>query len=552
MGRQGLFSGRKTILSHIDRLIADDYVSISSPFYALPDEDIYDYPNGDLYLPGACDPICFASHGSKDTAMELFDCLEQAVNNPSPSSWSRMYKLMKKHSAFTYAKGLVGRVIDYEHLARDRTARIGRCLVEHSIDREPVKYGLCLLSLLSEGKDNSLEFTVPPVQEAISLLMKVGLHEEFTFFSSFSISQMLHDSSSILIELAESVTGWGRLGVVRQIIQSAENNEDLREWILRKGPLGTVTGVSSGIECAVGGRLCSVLEKGHIDEELFDSICEVFSQVTDSSDLSFVTECDGSAEALVRFLSLLSVRAADLKHLSIAVRIKFYVEVVSAEESLDATKSGWTSELCHDCICRCDEIVLRTWWFDQIMAAVRGGTNAEYSLASHLAEILAIDLYSWHWRKLNNFVHDPDSSNWMHFNNVWWNVLATMKNENLKDVIAYAEITFPLDELTKNPLERFSVEETNKWFNALNGIIGSLALYPGRGWELILTALSSPIIALRINAVNALKQWRLKKVPDFMKVALLHFAEKEEHQDLAMRIRQILETSLEPHGETKL
>lgn len=255
---------------------------------------------------------------------------------------------------------------------------------------------------------------------------------------------------------------------------------------------------------------------------------------------------------MIRFLSLLSVRATDLRHLSIAVRIKFYAEVVTSNVTGEAEKFGWTSGLCNDCICRCDEIVLRTWWFDQIMAAVRGGTNAEYSLASHLAEILAIDLHSWHWTKLLKFNHETDCSNWMHFNNVWWNVLATMKAKHLKDVIAYAEITLPLSELTENPLETFTVEETNKWFNALNGMIGSLALYPKKGWELILTALKSPIIALRINAINSLSEWKIDKFPDFMKAALMAAAETEEHVDLAERIRQLLEVPLDPPGEMKL
>jgi len=576
-GSQWFRSDRKTIYSVVKAGALVSKKTSHDESIILPDEKYYNneyissFSNEKdqskaaerMFVPpgfGAKEFLYYGLDSDQSLSYDLFSHLETAVSNPSASSWSALYKLMMANCPCAHSMELARKIIGNSDIDKNKLLEIARLLIKKSLDRNPVKYGIILFSaasLTASGKACSFARNCDITDDDIDLLMRIGSHEEFTFYTAFILPQILHDAQSYLLKLAESLGGWARATVIRQIIRVLDSHPEvddngretakghkLREWILLNGANGSLRGTQIGLECAVGGGLTDALFKESLSDKLFDAICDIFVQVAQPQELTFAQTFENSQKVVIRFLSLLSGRASDLLHLQAAVNVKFFIEALLSSGVEKLASCNWTVSACEDCLGRCDEIVLRTWWFDQIIAAVRGGSDAEYARASALAEVLAIDLQSWHWAKLIAFDHSGPSPHWLHFNNIWWNVLVTANKERLKDILAYAEIVFPLERLATSSLNSFNPDEANKWFNALNGILVRLEPCPLQGWELVLTALRSPVIALRITAVETITKWNLGHIPGFIESELEERISVEEQKDLVHRLKQIMEKSL--------
>jgi hypothetical protein len=108
-------------------------------------------------------------------------------------------------------------------VSRTRVADIGRWLCEHGVTRQQAKAGLGLLGISGRPDD-------------AALIVRLGLLEELTLYSVVGLKNLLPDADAALFDLAQQVSGWGRIQCIFRLKDSAL--PEVRYW-LRTGATKT-------------------------------------------------------------------------------------------------------------------------------------------------------------------------------------------------------------------------------------------------------------------------------------------------------------------------
>lgn len=123
--------------------------------------------------------------------------------------------------------------------SRTRIAGLGRWLCEHAVTRQQAKAGLGLLGISGRPDD-------------AALIVRLGLLEELTLYSVVALKNLLPDAGPALYDLAQQVSGWGRIHCIHRLKDSAL--PEVRYWLLHGGyQNGIMTEEVAFIAATAGG-----------------------------------------------------------------------------------------------------------------------------------------------------------------------------------------------------------------------------------------------------------------------------------------------------------
>ena len=162
---------------------------------------------------------------------------------------------------------------------RDRVLETGRWLILNGTDRCAVTVGLALLEAVGITSDD-----VPLVQ-TIGLLS-----DRFGELASLALEKIADKPASVLLWLADRVTGWGRVSAMRSLCRF--DDPAVQHWLLRKAIDGDfLNGYFAG-QVARAGRLHEAVDDFDSDPELVDSAGRI---------LWIMTECEGMGLTLENY-----------------------------------------------------------------------------------------------------------------------------------------------------------------------------------------------------------------------------------------------------------
>ena len=94
-----------------------------------------------------------------------------------------------------------------------------------------------------------------------------------TLYAAYALTKLPGDGPAMLLELGDQVSGWGRVHVVRRLLEV--DRPDVRRWLLRGGAdAGHYLTEEHAYRVAVAAGLRDALE-GSVDDELYDGASEL-------------------------------------------------------------------------------------------------------------------------------------------------------------------------------------------------------------------------------------------------------------------------------------
>jgi hypothetical protein len=181
--------------------------------------------------------------------------------------------------------------------SRTRVADIGRWLCEHGVTRQQAKAGLGLLGISGRPDD-------------ASVISQLGLLEELTLYSVVALKNLLPDADPALYDLAQQVSGWGRIQCIYRLKDSAL--PEVRYWLLHGGDQNGVMTEEVAYIAATAGDLRAALDT-EPDDEILDHAGALLEALANGGPAEDMTNYSYGEAALASYLTRMATAAASLE-----------------------------------------------------------------------------------------------------------------------------------------------------------------------------------------------------------------------------------------------
>jgi hypothetical protein len=481
----------------------------------LPDEPPPD-PNKVNWAPGAMDGVV-SHHVSKGA--EQGDMLVRQIvaycQSPTAVNKLAVYESFKSDSVIAVIDDVLAQISKMKGLDAKRLYELAHSFVTSASDRGPVKIGVGMLGRFRQPGD-------------LDLFRALGRHEEFTLFCAVALSNSAQNPETELWELAQQVDGWGRIHIVERLAKTADPR--IKDWMLRDGFRNSVMNEYLAYTCATASGLATALQSEQVTDELLQGAGEIIGAlVSQGGPAQGIDDYEEAPIALEAYLRQIATRAATLAHYLTIRAIRDYLE---RGGDIAASASGfWPDELRQQLREQCDEILNRSQWRSIVQRELDSSDEQAFHYACKAAELIGIDTWPYHWRRINEKPTDPGR---------WYNVTHACTQAHIAELLALAERTLPLDKLGSGPASETGLGGSYA-LNSLDFIAQELRRFPGFGTKFIETALRSPVIRTRNMAVKALETWGKPCWPARMHDVLGQAAAREPEPKVAKNMRRVLE-----------
>jgi len=383
--------------------------------------------------------------------------------------------------------------------------------------RNAVKFGIAILGLCQSKK---------PINDIKTL----GLHDEFTVFSTIALSNLSDNIVIDLWELGKKVDGWGKIQLVDRLSQM-ELSDEIRNWLITDGYKNNIMYEYLALTCAINGRLNRKLSNDSINPSLLRSAGEIIVAMIDEGPAEGMSAYSDSVETIQNFLRHAENQELEVTDFIVLNRIKDYLET-SNEENESLKK--WNQNELSDSLIDINEILTSKDWTTPIRTALRSTDKEEYWNGKLGAEILSMDISDFLWKRLDDYPLDSSS---------WYDVTARIKSVNPQKVVTKAISLLPLNAISTGPENSMGIGPDYEKHQSLDFVITFLENHPKIGEELLLYGLKSPVIRNRNMTLRTLEKWTSANWSDTIKSELINLKEIEPYSDTKEMLIQLLNES---------
>jgi len=451
----------------------------------LPDKK-HDNDDQIRFAPGLLDSIYGPDNSdeSRVEVAELIKLIKRISEYGDKNSEAKFYqKVTSKDAAISIIDAFLETANNLSLPISPYLLNFSKNLAFKTNNRNSVKFGIALLGIC---RNNSL----------IHELKIIGLHDEFTLFALVAIVNLRDNAINDLWEMAKMVDGWGKIRLVGHIVKM-EISDEVKDWLISDGYKNEIMYEYLAYECAVKGNLHEKLERENISSVLFKSASEMISALITGGPAEDISVYQHASITIENFVRHAKQYAGDISDFITLNNIKNYL-IELQENNTEQLKNGWTQNAISNCIIDIINLTNRSDWPVKAMIALNSSNNQNYWDGKQAAKMLNIDIWEIVWRKLQ---HNPlDSS-------LWYDVVNQDKPEMVDTIIEFAIKTIPLKELSTGPKDSLGLGPSFSLYEGFDYVITFLENYPGKGEEIILTALDSPITRNRNMVIKVLKKW---------------------------------------------
>lgn len=503
-----------SILRHLKANL-NEYGSLNESAEKLPDEKKAD--DEIKFAPGLMDAMFGAdeSEESKSRVKQLVSLIKRIAKNGDDQSKSDFYR------EITENESVIGIIDEFLQSLGQSSLPIepylfgfANKLTTKTNNRNSVKFGIAILGLCQNKK---------PVED-IKIL---GLHDEFTVFSTIALANLSDDIVNDLWQLAKHVDGWGKIQLVDRLAEM-DLSEDIRNWLVLEGYKNSIMYEYLALTCAVNGHLNEKLSKDSIDKKLFDSAGEIIVALMDegpAEGMSGYNEAENAIHNYIRHAKLSSLKIADFITLN---RIKDYLEE-SPEEN--ETLKDWNHNEISNSLIDINEILTSKDWTSDINTALNSTDNVEFWNGKQAAQKLDINISDVLWKRLDKFPLDSTS---------WYDITTYVKHGDPQKLVDKAIILIPIEEISTGPKDSMGFGPDWQKHQSLDYVITFLENHPKIGEEIILAGLKSPVIRNRNMTLRTLQAWTASNWSEKIKVELNKLKEIEPTEDTKTDLVKLL------------
>ncbi|WP_436532459.1 hypothetical protein [Actinoplanes sp. HUAS TT8] len=448
-----------TYLAHA-RTLADRHGPGPWPHTPFPDGS-----GAKLISDTVMDGIRTHHSSSPDDTRDVADRLAARIHDlvPSPATLQALHDTAAVVSPVDIADGLI-RELRRRRPPKNHIRLIGRWLAENGTRRGAVALGIVLLGLGGEPHDRDL-------------LQLLGQLEDFTLYAVVALRSTQPDPDQAVFELARRVDGWGRIHAVERL--AGTTDPAIKAWLLRDGFRNRILDEYLAWIAATTGGLADALAADSVDEQLLDGAGGILLALWRRGPARDIDDYPEGTAVTERFLHHAGLHRPTVERVGV---VGSFATVHGLAQALALTR--------------------RPEWRDVVVAGLAAEEPDKFDSAVRAAQRLGLPFGSQLVRQVR-----ARPNTW----HLWYHLVDDPAQ--IDTAVELAVELLPLDALVTGPgLDRGLAGNGPE--HILDLVVSRLDTYPGKGWNLIATALRNATVRNRNMALDALEAWPVEVIPD--------------------------------------
>lgn len=184
-----------------------------------------------------------------------------------------------------------------------------------------------------------------------------------------------------------------------------------------------------------------------------------------------------------------------------------------------------------DCLAQIEGILESQDWTGYVMKALNSKDNITYWNGKYAAKKLGINIWPTVWERLLN-----DSLN----DSAWYDVTEYGTSDKADEIVSLALKTLPLKEMKTGPKDILGLGPEFINDSSLGYLISFLESYPGKGEQILLAGLASPVTRNRNMTLRTLEKWGKENWPTSMRKEIEKLKKLEPNKDTKENIGRLL------------
>ena len=482
----------------------------------LPDEDRR-FEDGSLrWVSGGMDGA-FGHLGGENQKIidEVAELTKKISTGGKLSDKIALYNIVVEDNLMDFIDPTLEKIVELNIYPDPYLHSWAKWLAFESPDRGAVKFGIALLGLIRDKNDSDK-------------LKILGKHEEFTLYVAVAISNTLENAEEHLWELAKYVDGWGRIQLVERL--SETNDPNIKHWMITEGYKNTIMYEYLALICAVTGDLKFELLKANPSPEIIQAAGEIIGALISGGPAEDINSYKDAGDVVKLYLEHSLGKDNSLNQFLILNSIKNYASNQETNWN-ELSSNGWTDDLRANLLIDLHKELSDTKWFNIVNKKLNTTDDREFWEVDKTAEILGIDMWDVHWRRLNE---NPTEST------LWYNVMKLANNGRIDLILNLATEKIPLNQISTGAQDNLGLGEEYKLHSCIDFIIQDLDKYPGKGEKLILGSLKSPVTRNRNMAIKALTAWGKEWIKKDIKLAIIGAEKVEPNIETKKNLQELL------------
>lgn len=464
------------------------------------------------FAPGLMDSMFGAdeSKESKNRANKLSKLLREISTTGNEQSQFDFYKEITEHdNVIGIIDDFLQKVIQSSIPTAPYLYNFAYHLATETNNRNSVKFGLAILGLCQN-------------KNAINKIKVLGLHDEFTVFSTIAIANLSDNVIQDLWELAQKIDGWGKIQLVDRLAEM-DLPDEIRDWLVLEGYKNSIMYEYLALTCAINGRLSDKLSKSSISSKLFKAAGEIIETLFNEEAAAGISAYEEAPFSINNYIKHAKKQKLAIAEFLILHKIKAFLE--------DTENHDWDIDATSNDLIDINEILKSKDWTVDAFEALKSSDNIEYWNGKQAAKKLKLDIWDILWNRLSS--HPFDSS-------TWYDITTNVSPKNVKKVVEQAINIIPLAEISTGPQVSMGIGPLYQKHQSLEYVITLLENHSGVGHEIILAGLNSPVTRTRYLTLKTLEQWTSENWTTEIEDGLLQLKKLEPNLETKERLIQLL------------
>jgi hypothetical protein len=394
--------------------------------------------------------------------------------------------------------------------SRTRVAGFGRWLCEHGVKRQQVKAGLGLLGISGRPDD-------------AALIVRLGLLEEITLYSVVALKNLLPDADLALHDLAQQVSGWGRIQCIYRLKDSAL--PEVRYWLLHGGYQNGVMTEEVAYIAATTGGLSAALDT-EPDDEILDHAGALLEALAYGGPAEDMTSYPDGGAALAAYLTRMAAAAASLERAGHLSTLDRYLHGWAGDNPLlsEAALQQLRSQI--------EQVLAEPRWQGPVQAGLAGDDLREVRKGLAIARRFGLDpvpvARAW-------IAREPRDGY------LWQTLVNAASRDEMVRLIQLAETLLPFTALPAGPARDLGTGPDFKANHCFELILQRLKDFAGLGWPAVSIGLNARVTRTRNMALRVLAAWPRETWPEGTAETIQAMAWRDPDNGVKKRARAILE-----------
>lgn len=469
------------------------------------------------FAAGAADGIATHHMEGNDAvgATALLNLVVEYCQAPNVQNKRKVYEQVTQSNAISVIDPLIQGLREASGINSNRLYELAKSFATKATDREPVKLGIALLGLFREEND-------------MEIFRILGRHDEFTLFCAVALANADNPERE-LWELAKSVHGWGRIQAVEQL--SSTEDPAIKDWLLREGYNNSVMYEYLAYTCATVGDLRSALEREDVDDELLASAGDIIDALLRGGPAEDIDSYDDGAAVVELYVEHLTAKASSVPDFLGVAAVKDFLSDDKADWD-QRTSRGWTPELRTALTEQCVAVLERPMWRPLVRADLEATDDSVFENARQAAVVLGIESWMYDWKRLQDKPLEPGR---------WDHAMKSCGQKHIGALTDFAVRTLPLADIATGPEMELGMDHEHIPHQCLNFVLQGLWQYPGNGFQLIETGLTSPVVSNRNFAFRTLMAWGRSNWPLGTEATLVRALQREPDEKIREWMQKVID-----------